>query len=516
MTPTLRPYQQKANDRIVELYTKGYNKIVFQLATGGGKTKTAASLIHRYIQKSEKKVLFVVHRDELLTQFRNTMVRDYNIEPQSIKAGARHRNPRAQIYATMVETANNRLGKSSKWYGDVGLVIIDECHIASFNKIHKYFPDSLIVGLTATPQTASKKHPLNEFYQEIVCGVDISELIDDGFLVPNITYHIKNINRDSIKITRGEFDTTALFNEYSKGKNIDNCVNAYEEKAKGKKTIVFNCNIEHSELVNQAFIDRGYNSKHLDGATNKEERKNILKWFADTPGAILQNVGVLTAGFDEPSTECVIMNRATESLPLWVQCTGRASRPFPDKENFIILDLGSNALAHGDWSDIRDWHYMFHNPNKPKDSQGVAPSKNCPECDAIIATSATACKYCGYEFPAKEIKYDKDNIELVLFSSKIKTKETLTHIKQQGSNSYAALHIIKGNIIKQYREQSSEINDTIAYNLLEMYLEKVAEWCKLEGKRYDDWHKKTTAQWFFEELERQFNWERPKLNGIFS
>lgn len=512
MTKELRPYQQKAIDEIVSLYGQGKTKIVFQLSTGGGKTITASSLINRYVQRIKKNVLFVVHRDELLTQFRRTIYNQHGIIAEPIIAGSRFRNPKAQVYVTMIETANNRLKRNPNWFGDVGMVIIDECHIGSFNKIHQYFErdNILIAGLTATPMTASKKHPLNEFYQEIVCGIDTHELIQQGALVPNKTYHIKNVVRKDIKIRNGEFDSKAMFVEYAKGKHIENCVKAYEEKALGKKTIVFNCNIEHSELVNNAFLEKGHNSRHLDGATSKEERAEILKWFSETPGAILQNVGVLTAGFDEPSVECVIFNRSTLSLPLWLQCTGRGSRPFKGKTHFIIIDLGGNAIDHGDWSTPRDWHHLFHNPPKPGDKkEGVTPIKGCVKCESLISASSYTCEFCGAEQPRPEVNYDEDSAELELLQNSFDIKEISITNKQYGRSPYATLHIIKEQIVTQAKQQQIGMNETIAYNLLGAFQQEVRQWCKLEKKRYDDWHKTNTSQWFFEELKKQFNWELP-------
>ena len=89
----------------------------------------------------------------------------------------------------------------------------------------------------------------------------------------------------------------------------------YEKHAKGKKTIVFNTTIEHSILVHNCFKDAGYNSRFLDSKASKEERKEVLEWFSKNDDAILNNVGILTAGFDEPSVLCVIFNRSTKSIP---------------------------------------------------------------------------------------------------------------------------------------------------------------------------------------------------------
>lgn len=514
----LRPYQQKAIDEIVRKYTEGQRKIVFQAATGSGKTVTFSGLINRFIKNTGMKVLISVHREELLEQARKTLYKWYGIVAEPIVAGVKYRNPNAQVYVAMIQTARNRLKKNPRWFGsDIGMVIIDEAHLRNHNPLIAHFEDArhtLIVGFTATPISSSKRHPMNETYQDVVCAIDIPELIKRGALVPNKTYHIKgNVNRNEIKIRSGEFSQKDMFNAFKKGKHIENVVRGYEKHAKGKKTLIFNCNVEHSEMVNQAFLKHGYESKHLDGVTNKAERQAILDWFHQTPGAILQNVGVLTAGFDEPSTECVIMNRSTLSLPLWLQCTGRGSRTYQGKDHFTIIDLGGNALDHGDWSSPRDWNFIFHNPDKPKEkSDSVSPVKNCEECDAIISSNARMCEFCGAVQPMPEVTYDKNSVEFELLTNNVDMQVISEQRQRFGQKPYSSLHRAKEIIITQAKSQQIGMNETIAYNLLEAYQEKVAEWCKINQKPYNDWHKQTTAEWFFTELKKQFNWEMPKLN----
>lgn len=520
MKKTLRPYQQKGNDDIAAAYASGKRKLIYQLPTGGGKTITACSLINRFASAMpSKKIIFAVHRDELLKQFRRSYFEQFDVAPQPIIAGNAYRDPNTQIYVTMVETANNRLKKSTKWFGDVGLVVIDEAHIGNFKKLFPHFEDTdpLIIGLTATPISSSKKHPLKELYQDIITSIDIPDLISQGALVPNKTYHIKGqVSAADLKIKAGEFDSFQMSNEFSKNKHIQNCVKGYEDHALGKKTIIFNCSVEHSLLVTDAFTHAGYNGRHLDGEMPAAERESILKWFKETPDAILCNIGILTAGFDEPSIEAVIMNRATLSLPLWLQCTGRGSRPFtfPDgriKDHFVIIDLGGNAVRHGDWSRERDWADIFHNPPQPGKGDGAAPVKICESCGYMAYASARKCPECGELFPFEETQYDRGSVEFELLSDNIDIPQMVTAAQQSGQNPYKTIHQLKKSIISQAKEIGQSLNDTIAYNLLDLYQMKVKEWCRLNGKDYNQWHKDTTAVWFFEALEKECGYIKPTL-----
>lgn len=506
MKKELRDYQNRNNDDLVRMYVEGKKRVIMQLPTGGGKSLQTAEFIKRYLQGNpNKKAIFFVHRDRLLKQFKDTMKAQTGIDCAEIVSSTKYRDVRYKVYVSMVQTGFNRIKKNPNWFGqDIGLVVYDEAHLGVHRKMIDAFPDAFTVGLTATPLSASKKHPMKELYEDIISNIGIKELIEKGSLCQNITFHSKdNVNFSSLRLTNGEFNNSQMGNEYSKGKNIYNVVKKYEEKALGKKTIVFNCNIAHSKKVNEAFLEKGYDSRHLDGTMSQEEKDDILQWFEETPGAILNNIDILTAGADFPSIECVIMNRATMSLTLWLQACGRGSRPSEGKDSFIIIDLGGNAMRHGNWNDDRDWKDMFFNPPKPAKKEGVAKIKICinSECEAMIPAGATVCPYCQAKQPIKEVKYDAKEIELVEFD----VVKGLEFAHKKGYNPYSVLHQVKVAIVKDAFNSHAEMNETRYYNLLGIFQMRVQKWCKEEGKRYDMWHKTTTAEWFRKEVYKQFN-----------
>lgn len=468
-----------------------------------------SAITNRYIEKNPgKAVLILVHRIELLQQTRRTLYNAFNIVAQPIVAGMKTIPP-SKVYVGMVETVNNRVAKLP----GIGLVIIDEAHIAVHNKMHDHFPDQFIIGFTATPLSANRKKPLNLYYDDIVCCVDIPELIRSGALCQNITRAPKDVvDRAALSIKGGEFQEGLMGMAFSKPRYIENTVKAYERYGKGTKTIVFNVTIDHSQQVNAAFNTAGYPAKHLDGEMSKQERIEVLRWFASTPDAILNNVGVLTAGFDEPSIETVIVNRATMSMPLWLQMTGRGSRPTPAKEIFTIIDLGGNAAVHGDWSFARDWEGMFHNPPKP--GEGVAPVKDCPQCEGIVPASTRICKLpnpelpCGYEFPTKEVEKEEEFSEFVVVTRDINVQELIEKNKEK--KEWYPFFKIGRDLAVQAKNTVPVMTDENAEFILKRYHELAKEWCHLKGKKFTEWHRQTSKETLFNELSQRFKkWNNP-------
>jgi superfamily II DNA or RNA helicase len=139
-------------------------------------------------------------------------------------------------------------------------------------------------------------------------------------------------------------------------------LHAYSEKAVGTKTLIFNNGINTSLYVYETFREAGFPIRHLDNTSSSEERKEILTWFKKTPDAVLTSVGILTTGFDEPTVETIILNRATKSLTLYFQMIGRGSRKLPNKSDFTVIDLGNNAARFGLWNEPVDWQHIFKSP----------------------------------------------------------------------------------------------------------------------------------------------------------
>lgn len=515
----LREYQRIGIDKLASKYAGGKSRIIFQLATGGGKTVTFAGLIHRYLQKQQRRVLILVHREELLKQACSTLYQWFEISAAPVTAGTNYL-PNVMVYVAMVETANNRLKKNPNYFGNVGLVIVDECHIGNFKKVYDQFPGTLIVGFTATPLSGTKKDPLKNHFQDIVCGIDVHELIAQGALVKNKTYHLRNVNRKELKISNGEFDEREMGRMFSGTKMVQNCLKAYRELAAGKKAIIFNCNIEHSKKVNDAFLAFGYPSRHLDGESDPRYRADTLLWFKQTPGAILNNVGILTAGFDEPSVECVVINRSTMSIPLWLQMTGRGSRPHPGKTHFIILDMGSNAITHGDWCERRDWADAFFFPEKPKEG-GEAPVKECVGCKALIHLSQKICPHCG-ALNAQQARYDEEAVSMELLDNRQPFAVDLPRliadfagkVKADGSpySPYAEVHEIKRQLLFHVQKiwRIKRLDGKTAARILSIYHNSVFEWCKAKKRPFDQWLQRATREWLFAEFTRVFKWEEKK------
>jgi len=337
--------------------------LLYQLPTGGGKTVIFSEIVRRYLSQSDKKVVVLTHRIELCKQT-SKMLDGFGVKNKIINSKVKELPDQHEYacFVAMVETLKNRINDAKLQLDNIGLVIIDEAHYNSFRKLLNSFRNSFILGVTATPLSSNIKLPMNQNYDELIVGDNISTLIEKGFLARATTY-CYDVGLQTLKVgINGDYTVKSSEELYTQLMMQEKLLHAYQEKSQGKKTLIFNNGINTSLYVYDTFREAGIPIKHLDNRTPGDERRDILQWFKKTPDAVLTSVGILTTGFDEPTVESIILNRATKSLTLYFQMIGRGSRKLPGKDEFMIIDLGNNAARFGLWDQPVDWQHIFKMP----------------------------------------------------------------------------------------------------------------------------------------------------------
>jgi len=445
------------------------SRLLYQLPTGGGKTVIFSEIAKDYIQKYSKQVVVLTHRIELCRQT-SLVLKKMGINNQAYTSEVK-KKPRVQpdCYVAMIETLKNRIRDKQFNPDGVGLVIIDEAHHNSFQKLLDKFKNAIIIGVTATPLSSDVTMPLHKNYSELIVGENIQSLIAQGFLAKPKT-HKYTVELNSL-VAAGHGDYTVASSDllYASDSMLELLKEAYNNNCKGKKTLIFNNGIFTSKRVFQMFSEAGLPVKHLDNKTPKEERVAILKWYKETKGAILTSVSLLTTGFDEPSVQSVILYRATNSLTLYHQMIGRGSRRMSNKKTFTIVDLGNNIDRFGEWDAPMDWKYVFENPESylTKESKGS-------DYEAHTISGELRSK-----FPKTlELSFDIETAYLEALKNNEKPKTVIRDAIRQ----HTLMCIENAESITEALHLSEELETEIAW--------RVKQYCKcLENttKNYTDW-----------------------------
>lgn len=431
----LRPYQKEVIDKVTShLLTD--DRCCVSLATGGGKTVIFSQLVPLL----SGRVLICVHREELVHQTSATLQCDHDILIPKTKKVSK------DICVAMIQTLSNRIKKGEVDVNSYDNIIVDESHRGDFLKVLDIF-NGKVIGFTATPnyektrtffkclvcgnehkssgKCCNKKTekyrenvPLSRYYDTLIEGVSIGELISQGFLVPEEDFILKTDTTNLVYDYRtGDYTEESIGVVFGSPEAIKNTIHTYRELALGKKTILFNPNTLVNKLLYKAMVDEGLNVKMYDSQNVDENRVDLVEWFKNTSDAILLNVQVFTTGFDCSDVEVVFLNKKTKSLNLYHQMIGRGGRITDKifKPSFTVIDMGNNNEDFGKWSDEVSWDsYFYRCDQKPVGKPLPASVRNCHSCDSIIASNSLKCEVCG----AERVYTDSGGLQLPIRNGK--------------------------------------------------------------------------------------------------
>ena len=340
----LRSYQNEAVENTFQSW-KDNRSVVGRLATGMGKTIIFAEVIKRI----KKRACVLAHREELIWQARNKIEQvtgfKFQVEMGGYKAVNNFEadlfNPEnagdAGIVATVqtLTAGGDGLGRMTKFLPtDFDLLVIDESHHAtsqSYRRVMDYFLQNQnlkILGVTATPNRADEES-LGQIFEDVAFDKDMNYGIREAWLVPieAQAVHIESLDFKNIKITAGDLNQGQLSAVMESEKPLYGIADSIIEIAGDKRGIGFSPSVNHAKMMADIFNRyRPGCAAHINGKTDKDERKKINSDFANGVIRWIWNCGTHTEGFDDAGVE-VIVPKPTKSVSLLEQMVGRGTRP---------------------------------------------------------------------------------------------------------------------------------------------------------------------------------------------
>lgn len=410
---SLRPYQRDAVEAVYQHLRQRDDNPCVVIPTGAGKTPLIAAICRDAVSLWSGRVIVLAHVKELLAQAvdkLHAMAPDLWMQIGVYSAGLSSRDTGHPIIVAGIHSVYQK----ARELGPFDLVIIDEAHMIPMDGdgMYRRFladarslnPNLRVIGLTATPFRMSSGPicvPPPEGILNSVCyEIGVRELIRDGYLSKLRSKAGKfKANTDDLHIRGGEFvaaEVEALMDQdllvHSACREILDQVRDGDRRA----CLIFTSGVKHGQHMAK-IIERvsGEECGFVDGDTPSLFRDQMLRRFKEGDLRYLANVNVLTTGFDAPNVDCVALLRPTMSPGLFYQMVGRGFRLAPGKADCLVLDFGGNVLRHGPVDQIRVTDPSTKRP-------GEAPAKECPQCQALIATGYATCPDCGFAFPPPE------------------------------------------------------------------------------------------------------------------
>lgn len=399
----LRPYQQAILDGLHGSLAE-HDRVLAVSPTGSGKSWLIAHMLDE-IEAAHQSALVLVHRREIIYQLRDHLDArgtDHGI----ILAGERPRLiPRIQIGSIQSFVARYIRGKRQP--PPANWLIIDEAHLSlapSYHKVLDLYPGAKLLGFTATPCRGDGRG-LGNIYTDMVERADIEGLIEAGYLVPTRVMAPSIPDLTGVRVRLGDYVPGEVEELMDNKTLVGDAVRHWLDHARGRKTVCFTSGVSHSLHVCEEFRRAGIQAEHLDGNTDKQHREKILHQLTHGDLQVVTNCEVLTTGWDAPCVSCMVMMRPTKSYGLYLQMAGRILRPYPGKQDALILDHGGNVYRHGfpedagNWSLDPDERIQDRREREKKERQPTTcrncwtvytGRRDCPECGWVPTPQARA------------------------------------------------------------------------------------------------------------------------------
>jgi len=344
LPPEPNAIQQEALKALKQSRDMGYRRGLVVMATGLGKTWLAA---FDSLQLNSDKVLFVAHREEILSQAEYTFVCIRSKAKVGKFTGLDH-----QLDVDMLFASIQTLGKQhhlNKFAPDhFDYIVVDEFHHASaptYRQLLNHFKPRFLLGLTATPERTDQADILSLCDDNLVYRRDMFDGINSGLLSPFNYYGIadQEVDYQSIPWRNGKFDPDQLQNKLATQARAKHALKRWEE-LKQVRTLAFCVSKKHADYMADYFQQQGYKavSVHSDSSIR---RNDALSKLENAEIDIIFSVDLFNEGIDLPLIDTVLLLRPTESKIIFLQQLGRGLRRHLLKDSLVVLDFIGNHLS---------------------------------------------------------------------------------------------------------------------------------------------------------------------------
>lgn len=379
----LKLYQLDVADRASSELDSPFSRVLIQMPTGSGKTRTAMEIISRFLNErtGPTRVLWLAHVRELCEQAQDAFVEVWeHMGEQEVAVNLIEGSgdmpadlPPRVFVAGGLQKLYSQL-KKTRTLPQFDLVVIDEAHKAVAPTYEQVIERTVgwggrLLGLTATPGRllggTRENARMAAFFNNKLVGLDaqlIGERDEDMGVMRALQRGriLARLIREpietglNIRLTAADLKAIGARGDYSE--DLLRCIasdrkrNAViiskliEVAERGLRTIYFGTSVEQSKIMTALLVAKGIPAAHVDGTTPRALRAAHAARFKDGKIKVLLNFDVFSTGFDAPKTDAVFIARPTQSVVLYSQMIGRGLRgpSIGGKETCVLIDVVDN------------------------------------------------------------------------------------------------------------------------------------------------------------------------------
>jgi superfamily II DNA or RNA helicase len=345
-----RTYQQAVIEEILARFAAGKRRFLIEMATGLGKTYTAAHLVKRVMAQAAPRrlrVLLLAHQVELLQQAALSFKNVLGIGNHSYSAcfDGGDPEPTDLVFASF-DTLVSKLPRFARDAFD--LIIIDEAHhtpATTYATVAQYFEPALLVGLSATPFRQDDRDVL-EFFggsEGHVGRYNLAWALRHNKLAfPQYHVLLSDLDQarlDQLRLGASVADLDQHLFLHQRDEEVVRLIESTIEQKQlaHPKGIVFCRSIRHIRHLIQFFPTGSATLVHSEMPA--PQRRTNIRDFREGDFRYILVRDLFNEGIDIPETNLLVFLRPTTSRTVWLQQLGRGLRRTKQKDVVHVLDF---------------------------------------------------------------------------------------------------------------------------------------------------------------------------------
>jgi superfamily II DNA or RNA helicase/diadenosine tetraphosphate (Ap4A) HIT family hydrolase len=375
--------QEEAVEALSEARSNGRRRALVVLPMGTGKTNVAAYDLARFASKrGQPRVLYIAHREEILTQAKDTFS----------KLSAADRTSFGYFMGNQDDTETDfvfasiqKLGRYDNFqqfpHEAFDYVIMDEAHHSAaetYRRVLNNISPDFLLGLTGTPQRADEADILKFYDDYVAYRATMGDAIGLGILCP---FHYRGIqdtvDYEPIPWRSNRFNREELTKAVESTNRMDK-LREELQNTDGSRTLFFCCTKEHALWVRDWFQSRGMRLNAVISGPRGDDRNASVQALQEGRIDGITAVDIFNEGVDIPSLDRSVFLRPTESSVVFLQQLGRGLRNPENKDALQVLDMVGNhrvfldrmktlfSLGDADATDVRRFLEQNELPDLPE------------------------------------------------------------------------------------------------------------------------------------------------------
>ncbi|MDD5226231.1 MAG: DEAD/DEAH box helicase family protein [Candidatus Omnitrophica bacterium] len=355
------PFQVECLETIDQVRSNGIDRALVVMATGLGKTVTAACDAKKWLDAHPgKRLLFLCHQNYILAQAREIFeaVLGPTYSFGMFTGEEKDFHQKTCIFASFQTSV---IYKEYFDPDEFGYVIVDESHHShaeGWREVVRYFTPEFILGMTATPDRLDEQN-IREFFGNEIYSLPLEEALVRGYLTP-VDYRLladevsrqKMLETPAGKLSIKYLNRTIFIPK--RDEEIAKIITEHCEDIDDPRVMIFCKSIAQCNH----FAEFLPSCMAIHSRIAPKERAVRLELFRAGIVKTVVTVDCFNEGIDIPQANVIVFLRSTDSPTIFMQQLGRGLRKSDGKDKVLVLDFAGNCerveMVYKLWQKIRE------------------------------------------------------------------------------------------------------------------------------------------------------------------